>query len=97
MGQPTGWSHSRRDHSPAIEGQFWCDARWCAKLTPRLLLGPDEIEVDRHPHRQIACAIRVQLVARSSGGALRHELRPESAGLRIERRLVKIGNTVEQL
>src|SRR5215467_4658848 len=63
---------------------------------PRLLLGLDEIEVDRRPHGQVAGAIGVQLVAGPSRGALRHELRLETAGLRIKRRLVEIGDAVEQ-
>src|SRR5262245_21780412 len=68
----------------------------CRSLTPRLLLGLDEIEVDRHAHGQVAGAIGVQLVATPAGGALRHEFRPKAAGYWMERRLVEVSNAVEQ-
>src|SRR5206468_7860668 len=65
-------------------------------LTPRFLLRLDEIEVDRHPHGQVAGTIWVELVATAPGGAFRHELRLELASHWVERHLVEVGNAVEQ-
>src|SRR5262249_12301797 len=39
----------------------------------------EQIEIDRHPHRQITRVVRMQLVARTTGRALRHEFRLQAA------------------
>jgi hypothetical protein len=65
-------------------------------LSPRLLFGLKQIEVDRHSHREITGAVRVKLVSRSTDCAFWHEFRLEAAALRIECWLVKIDDTIEQ-
>src|SRR6516162_11912357 len=67
-----------------------------SSLSAALLIGREQIEVDRHSHREIAGEVRVKLVSRPAGRAFGHELRLEAAGLRIERCLVEVDHAVEQ-
>src|SRR6516162_7858479 len=67
-----------------------------SSLSAALLIGREQIEVDRHSHREIAGAVRVKLVSRPAGRAFGHELRLEAAGLRIERYFVEVDHAVEQ-
>src|SRR5262249_54561443 len=52
--------------------------------------------VPRHPHRQIAGPVRVQVVTGAGGRTVREELSLEAAALRIERRAIEIDDGVEQ-
>src|SRR5215468_2172393 len=67
-----------------------------SRLSAALRFGREQVEVDRHSHREIAGAVGVELVARPAGRTFGHELRLEAAGLWIERRLVEVDHAVEQ-
>src|SRR6516162_744185 len=67
-----------------------------SRLSAALCFGREQVEVDRHSHREVAGAVGVKLVARPPGRAFGHELRLEAAGLRIERRLIEVDHAVEQ-
>src|SRR5438094_30842 len=60
-------------------------------------LRSEQLQIDRHLHGQVPGAIRMELVARTAGCTLGHELGAHAAGRGIERRLVEIGDSVEDV
>src|SRR5882724_3176723 len=85
----------RRCNSSPARGRS-ASLRAGTRLPPRLLLRLEQVEIDRFPHRQIAGAVGVELVARTSRGAFRNELGFQAPGPRVKRDLVEIDHAVEQ-
>src|SRR5215471_16531196 len=56
----------------------------------------EQIQIDRHPHREVTRAVGMQLVARTAGRALGDELRLKAAGLRVVGDAVEIDHAIEQ-
>src|SRR6516162_11807803 len=52
-----------------------------SRLSAALRFGREQVEVDRHSQREVAGAVRVNLVTRPAGRTFGHELRLEGTGV----------------